>query len=165
MTDRFEYVLDGGSDLPTVDLPADVESREPTPSDREGLAELMLDAYRGTIDYDGETIDQARAEVASYFDGSADATPLLDASRVAVGADGIVSACLVSSWEHRSRPLIGYVMTRSAEKRRGIGRALLAESIAALRDEGHPDVRAVITDGNTPSERLFAAFGYRRANS
>jgi hypothetical protein len=37
--------------------------RPPTVADRGRLAELMLDAYRGTIDYEGETIVEAVAEV------------------------------------------------------------------------------------------------------
>jgi L-amino acid N-acyltransferase YncA len=35
-------------------------------------------------------------------------------------------------------------------------------SIDALRQDGHCEVRAVITAGNEPSERLFVGLGFRK---
>lgn len=43
---------------------------QPRPTDADALAELMLDAYHGTIDYDGETLADARAELAGYLSSS-----------------------------------------------------------------------------------------------
>ena len=116
----------------------------------------MLDAYLGTIDYDGETIDEARAEVAGYLDGS----PLLEHSFVGMVEGSIVSACLVGTWEHG--PLIGYMMTAAEHKSRGLASHLLDHSLAALAEAGEAEVSAWITEGNLPSERIFLRAGFER---
>jgi hypothetical protein len=43
-------------------LPLD-GARRPGPDDREGLAQLLLDAYAGTIDSEEETLEEALVEV------------------------------------------------------------------------------------------------------
>lgn len=164
MSARYEFVLDCTEAPEPVGPPSGVQVRSPTADDLEALADVMLDAYRGTVDYDGEDLDDARTEVAGYLDASVGDAPLLGASRVALEDGRLVSACLVASWGLRDRPLVGYVMTRADAKRRGLGRALLTDAVSALCRAGHPDVRAVITEGNTPSERLFETVGFRRAN-
>jgi GNAT superfamily N-acetyltransferase len=133
--------------------------RRPAPADRETLAALMIDAYRGTIDDGGETLEDARAEVDSYFAGRSGA-PLLDASRLIEVGGAPAAACLVSLW--RDTPLVAYVMTAAAWKGRGLARALLDDSFAALRAAGYTEVRAAITKGNTPSERLLGGAGFAR---
>lgn len=52
------------------------------------------------------------------------------------------------------------VATASDRKGQGLGGAAVRASLARLADG--PAVGAVITDGNTPSERLFARLGFER---
>ncbi|MDQ3688512.1 MAG: hypothetical protein M3406_00465 [Chloroflexota bacterium] len=60
--------------------------RLPAPDDMESLAALMLDAYHGSVDADGdETLEMARDEVSSFLAGQS-GKPLLEHSRVAVEA-------------------------------------------------------------------------------
>lgn len=116
----------------------------------------MVDAYRDTIDYEGETLDEARAEVTRFFDD----VPVLDCSRVGVSAGWVVSAALVSSSE--DHPLIAYVMTAAASKNRGLAAFLLDRSLEALADAGHAEAHAWITDGNLPSKTIFLRAGFTR---
>ncbi len=52
--DRYQYTIDLND---WVDAEDDaIQMRPPTHEDSEELAELMLDAYRNTIDYEDETI-------------------------------------------------------------------------------------------------------------
>jgi GNAT superfamily N-acetyltransferase len=144
-TRRYTYYLDLaelGDPAGIRDAAADAV-RQPHPDDLEALAELMLSAYRGTIDDDGETLEDAIREVRSFFDGA----PLLEASLVAEDRAGLRSACLVSRYD--GSPLVAYVMTRPGSKGRGHAGRLLR-------------VLAAITDGNTPSERLFRRLGFTR---
>lgn len=160
MAGRTEYVcaligeradLRGGEAL---------EARRPTSADAEGLAELMLDAYRGTIDFDGsETLDDARGEVASFFEGDAN-PPLLGCSWLYADGDVVLAACLVTHWTARGCPLVAYVMTRADHKGQGLAGRLVRMSLTSLRDAGYREVRAAITDGNVPSERIFAGLGF-----
>jgi RimJ/RimL family protein N-acetyltransferase len=138
-----------------------LELRPLSGDDIPSLAALMLDAYRGTIDYDGETIDEAQREVESFFSGSY-GQPLLDCSRLGFVGNELVTACLVAQWG--DFPLISFVMTGAAWKNRGFGRAILQAVLYLLAKAGHVEVRAVITEGNRPSERIFAQVGFVRVD-
>lgn len=154
---RHEYVL--ALDVATTRRRPVVEGvvRHPTEGDAEGLARLMLDAYRGTIDDDGETIVEAREEVVRYLAGK----PLLEHSWLRPEDDDPVSACLVA-WSTRECPMVSYVMTAPAWKSRGLASTLLALSVLSLADAGHDEVRCWITEGNVPSETVFGRAGFRR---
>ncbi len=138
----------------------DIELRPVTASDIDELARLMLDAYRGTIDYQDEDIDDAREEVRSYFRMASDGEPVTAQSRLAFRDGRLISACLCTRFTGEPHPLIAYVMTSPAEKGRGIARYLLMHVLEQLSAAGHKGVSAVITEGNTPSERLFRNAGF-----
>lgn len=134
-------------------IPPDLEVRTPFEEDRLPLADLMMDAYVGTIDYDGETHEQAVEEV----DGAFSPESLLAESRVAVDDGVIQSAVLVSL--NQGEAFIGYVMTRAGIKNQGLATALLDLS-AEARSAGYSQIRAWITAGNHPSERIFLRAGF-----
>ncbi len=117
----------------------------------------MMDAYRGTIDYEGETVDDARLEVAGYFDGD----PILEHSWIGVRGGSVVSACLVSKQD--DRPLIAYVMTAAHAKNQGVAAWLLGRCLDTLQAVGYVQADAWITDGNAPSERMFLKAGFSKA--
>lgn len=134
-------------------LDFEVELRAPTPDDIAELGALMVDAYRGTVDYQGETIEEAREEIDDFFEESAD----LEASYVALVDDKPVGAILTSTWE--GDPLVSYVMTRPEYKNQGLATMLLRTSLRALRERGAQRVHAFITEGNIASEALFRGAG------
>lgn len=150
--EKFRYELALSASI-AIDPVANVTIRTLTRSDVHALAELMLDAYIGTIDYEGETIDEAVGEVESWLDGSA----LLDHSYAAIVDGAFVSAVLVMTL--KGLPFIAIVMTRSDSKNQGLGRYVTATALASLREEGEEQVVLYITDGNTPSEKLFLSLG------
>jgi RimJ/RimL family protein N-acetyltransferase len=137
-----------------------MEMRAPSTLDVPSLAELMLDAYRGAVDYSGETVDEMTDEAQSYFDGVHGA-PILECSWLYL-VDGIlVSACLVGWWDDIQKPLVYYIMTHPDWKGKGLGTAVLHKSIGSLVEHGYIEVRAVITEGNTPSETIFRRAGFQ----
>lgn len=85
MPTRSEYYLDLAQWHPQIykGLEIDAELKPVAKSDIDALADLMLDAYRGTIDYDDEGIEDAVAEVQAYFDGERGGLPLAEFSRLA----------------------------------------------------------------------------------
>ncbi len=129
--------------------------RKLRPADRDALAQLMLDAYVGTIDYEGETLAEAVEEVDDWLRGS----PMLVDSYGAVIGELMVSAVLIMALE--DLPRITYVVTDPDQKRAGLGRAVVEAALRSLRAAGHQRVILYITKGNTASERLFAAVGAR----
>lgn len=125
-------------------------------SDRDGLARLLLDAYRGTIDDEGESLDDAFDAIDEYFE-------LLVAPHSFVGEGdtgelAAMSLVVVVDGLHYIDP----VAVSASAKRRGLGRAMVATSLASLAAAGIDVVGATITDGNVASERLFAALGFER---
>lgn len=151
--------LIGFAPPPSGRAPEPYRLAPPSPADAEALAQLMLDAYRGTLDDDGETLDEARQEVAGYLAGR-DGPPLLACSWLAWSGSQVSGACLAGWWAAREAPLIAYALTRAAEKGHGLGTRLLGLTLAALAADGHPAVWACITDGNHPSEALFRRAGF-----
>jgi len=81
MTPRYAYLcrLSAASAVSTSTDALPGVARHPVSDDAEPLAALMLDAYRDTIDYDGETLDDARSEISSYL-GQQNDPPLLACS-------------------------------------------------------------------------------------
>lgn len=157
---KHHYVVELDDD-PAADpwLDFEVELRKPHKGDIAELGDLMLDAYRGTIDYDGESIDEAESEVSDFFASS----PHLDASYIAEVNGSVAGAILVASWQQE--PLVSYVMTRPEYKNQGLGTLLLQETLNTLRKDGAERVHAFITDGNTASEALFRGAGARLAEA
>lgn len=142
---------------PDPTWPAGIAVRHPGPADAGDLASLMLDAYRGTVDDDGETIDDARAEVDGYLSGGVGA-PLLEPSFVALAAGDLVAACLVSL--HDGRPLMAYQMTAAHWKRRGLATGLLVAALNALALAGYTHAHLWVTSGNEPAERIYDRLGF-----
>ena len=133
-----------------------------SPDDAPNLAELMLDAYLNTIDYHGEGIAEAMAEVEAYFSRAAKDPGVSQYSLVLTIGSTPACACLLEFWQRRSVPFVGFVMCRSTYKRRGLATYALHQAINRLKSAGYSEIRTIVTEGNTPSEALFARVGFLR---
>jgi GNAT superfamily N-acetyltransferase len=119
------------------------------------LARLLLDAYRGTIDDDGEGEPEAQAAIEQYL------ARLVPDCSIVIEEDGTpvaMSFVVVVGDRHYIDP----VVTAPARKGQGLGTAAVSHSLRELQHRGVDEVGAVITDGNLASERLFARLGFRR---
>lgn len=156
---RLRLVLD----LVSAPGPTDIACRTAAPSDRETLAALMLDAYRGTVDYDDESLDDALREIGHTLSGSYGRF-LSDCSFVLDGEAGLSSACLVTllnEGKPEETPLLAFAMTRKRDQRRGLSSALIQCSIAALSGLGYSRLSLAVTADNTPARRLYEKLGFR----
>ena len=137
-----------------VDSP---DMRPPEPADVPRLASLMLRAYTGTVDYEGEDEAQALAEVEKTVAGGYG--PFVrECSRV-IERDGMLaSAVLVTRWENRS--FVAYTMTQPEYKRRGLGRVCMISAMNALAAEGEEEVWLAVTLANTPAIALYKSLGF-----
>ena len=115
----------------------------------------MVDAYRGTIDYEGESIVEAREAVAELL---ADEDTRLEWSSVLEQNGEIVAAILLGMFE--GSPFIHFVMTGSGSTGQGLAAALLTVALEDLSRTNEKTVTAMITSGNVASERLFVAAGF-----
>jgi ribosomal protein S18 acetylase RimI-like enzyme len=122
----------------------------------------MLEAYRGTIDDEGETLDDAREEIARTFDGEYGSF-LPRASVVAEHGSRLDSASLVTIWE--GLPFLAFTMTHPEAKNRGLGTALVARSIQLLQAAGYERLRLMVTEGNDAAIHLYEKLGFHHARS
>ncbi|HVR33209.1 MAG TPA: GNAT family N-acetyltransferase [Acidimicrobiia bacterium] len=146
---RYEIDL---TELRPVDS-LDSEVRNVGPDDLEGLAQLMLDAYMGTIDYEDENYDDAVTEVRSFLEND----PALEHSYV-VELEGILGAAVLAQMRDGDL-FIGYVMTHPDHKGAHIGRRLVHHALSGANAAGCRRAVLYITRGNGPSEALFASLG------
>lgn len=123
--------------------------------DRGELAALMLDAYSGTIDDEGEDTDDALAAVDHYIAGIEQ-----DHSFVVTEGDRIVAMAFVVVVD--SVYYVDPIVVATDRKRTGLGRHAILMLLDTLVSAGVTEVGATITDGNTPSERLFLGLGFTR---
>lgn len=161
---RFEYVfqLKNFNHLITSGSLIEATWRNPSIADQQILADLMLDSYRDTIDYDGETIEDAIHEVESYFSGLLQDSSWLDRSWLGFIEGNLVCASLVGFWKDRNSPIIAYVITASEWKGKHLARVSVLRSLQSLAEHNYTKVYAVITEGNFPSERVFTRIGFER---
>ena len=143
----------------TADIGLNTVIRPVVSSDAEALAELMLEAYRGTIDYEGEEIEGAREAIADFFSDA----PLLGASMIASVDGAAASAVLVISLD--AGPFISFVVTHPVHKRTGLAAQVVTAACQRLVDSGENKVSFAITDGNVASETLFGRLGAVRLQS
>lgn len=131
------------------------------PDDAAALARLMLDAYRGTIDDEGESLEGAVAEVNETLAGGYG--PMVwEASFVVPSADDpsvLDSASIVTL--SRGEPLLAFSVTRPEVKGRGLAGMSIRASVRSLARLGHARIVLVVTAGNTSAERLYEKLGFR----
>jgi ribosomal protein S18 acetylase RimI-like enzyme len=156
MTSLRRFVL--AAPVQAVAAPADADARPPTPADAEALSKLMLEAYRGSIDDEGETLEDSRAVVAQLFGG--EFGPMLWSLSEVVEREGrLVSATLLTVWF--DGPFVAFMVTLPAWQRRGLARAGLQRTFNRLAAGDEPWLRLVVTQGNTPAEALYEGLGFR----
>jgi len=125
------------------------------------LGSLMLEAYRGTIDYEGETLEEAIEEVHTVLAGGYG--PFFEDCSYIIEDEGkILSASMIVMSEKVDAPLLAFSMTHPEHKRKGMAEFLLKASINWLLDAGHQELYLVVTEGNTGAIRLYEKLGFRK---
>jgi RimJ/RimL family protein N-acetyltransferase len=143
--------------LQAQDTPADPTARPPTPADAPALAELMLDAYRGTVDDEGETPEEARAVLQQWERGDF-GQPLWAVSELIEREGRVVAATLVTLWQ--DLPLVAFVMTHPDWQRQGLARAGLQRVMHRLWAGDETALRLVVTASNVPAMALYEQLGF-----
>lgn len=121
------------------------------------LAELMDTSYTGTIDHEGETLDQCFQEMKGTIEGKYG--PFIsEASFVSFDGLTAASASLITLW--KGSPLLAFSMTAPNYQGRGLARFLIQKSLHALKTVGYRELYLVVTEGNTPAEKLYRKVGF-----
>ncbi len=128
------------------------------------LGALMYDAYHDTIDDEGETPDEALAEIESVLAGKHG--PLLSASSLIV-EDGVqaLGATIITDWTdertQQRQPLLAFLMVHPDASGQGLGTFLLSKSINALLAHGERELVLFVTVGNSAAQRVYQKLGFQ----
>lgn len=128
---------------------------QPDTAERTALATLLLDAYRGTVDDEGEDMADALVAVDEALHHA-----IPKHSFVVLDDDLPIAMSFVVVVE--GLHYIDPVAVSPGHKRRGIGTMAVRHSLASLADADIAEVGATITDGNVASLRLFTQLGFVR---
>ena len=133
---------------------AGARARPISDSDADELGQLMLDAYRDTIDYEGETLNDAVGIVQQLMDRD---DSLWEHSRAVEVDHTTVAAALVTRSE--GHPFLSYVVTHPDHQNHGYARLAVSSALASLAAAGHSHAVWYVTEGNTASEALSRSLG------
>jgi ribosomal protein S18 acetylase RimI-like enzyme len=139
-------------------LADDPRARPPVPEDADALGDLLLAAYRGTLDDEGETAEDARAIARDLLAGGS-GTFLWAVSEVTVSDGRLVSATMLTIWQ--GLPFVAFMVTAPSHQRQGLARAGLVRAINRLAAGDETVVRLVVTQGNARAEALYESLGFR----
>jgi ribosomal protein S18 acetylase RimI-like enzyme len=135
-------------------------------SDAEHLAHLMLESYRGTVDDEGETLDDARSAVGDLIAGRFGDVDWA-ASLVVEREGALASATIITRDRVAPPPLVAgeaflaFSLTAPGWQRRGLARACLERSISILRSRGEARLHLVVTRTNTPAVTFYRSLGFQ----
>ena len=144
--------------LPQQRVEQHKDCRAVSTGDLIALSQLMLEAYQGTIDDEGETLADAISEVQKTF--AREYGTFLEDCSFLIERDGQALACaLVTLWH--GAPLLAFVMTHPSAKNQGLGAFLISRSVAALRARGYNELYLFVAQGNLPAQHLYEKLGFQ----
>lgn len=121
-------------------------------NDINDLATSMLDAFRDTEDFEGETFEDLVEEIRSVIESSFGIF-IPDASfRIGQNAE-IASVILISLYE--GKPLISELFTKKKYMNLGMASSLLRKSINALLSLGYEDLVLYVHPKNVQAINLY----------
>lgn len=134
--------------------------RNISPKDIHSIGILMLESYRDTIDYEGETLEDAISEIRSTINGKYGL--LLKRCSFVIEENGqAISACIVTWSEEVNLPLLAFSMTHPDLKNQGMATFLLKKSINTLLAQGYKKLYLVVTEGNIAAKHLYEKIGFQ----
>jgi len=131
-------------------------------SKTEEIGEAFLDAFLGTIDYEGEGIEEAVAEVKDLFAG-AYGKLLPEVSGCLLQGGSVVSALFAA--ENGKGVFIPYVVTVKRNSGQGYATRLINRAILQAKKGGYGFIDLYVTKGNDKAERLYRRLGFKDAPS
>lgn len=139
-----------GSETPSdAVVPLDLFSKQ-------ALAQLLLDAYRDTVDYEGEELPESIEDINRVL-GSSGPRLFSEASGVTVVDGRPASAIIVNELD--AAPFISFVFTHPEYQRRGHAERLIENACAWSAANGYDHIDLWVTAGSQ-GESLYRRIGF-----
>lgn len=131
-------------------------------ADYHSLGSLMLEAYRGTVDYDGESLEDSISEMKGTLEGKYG--NLIGQASYVIEESGTNAAAVIFTFNEKEKmPLLTFAMTHPSFKNKGMSKYLIKKSLNSLLDLGYKKCFLVVTDGNQPAQSIYEKMGFRAA--
>lgn len=127
------------------------------PNDINELAISMLDAFIGTEDFHGETVEELGKEIRSVVE-STFGTFIPDASLKIEKNGEIASTILISLY--KGKPFVSELFTRKEYMNLGMATGLLKKSINTLISLGYNDLVLYVHPKNIEAINLYKKIGF-----
>lgn len=124
------------------------------------LGDVMYEAFKGTIDYDDESREDATVEVKNTLEGKYGKI-VADACLKIKEQEEIASAIVYNILEEDNLPMMTFAMTREKFKRKGFSQQLIKESLMKLKDLGYKECLLFVTEGNKPAVSIYKKVGFQ----
>ena len=117
------------------------------------IAEVMLETYRDTADYEGESLNDTIKEISMVFRGYY-GTLLEDASFLLFDEDDRIASCLFVC-EFKKEATITYLFTRKDQVGKGYAKELIQAAENALQEAGYDRIALFVSKANEPALSLY----------
>ncbi|PKK39208.1 hypothetical protein ABB02_01440 [Clostridiaceae bacterium JG1575] len=124
----------------------------------EEIADLMLNAYRNTPDYEGENRIDALREISMLFRGLYGDLMNEASFMILDEHEAIVSCLFICSF--RGEPTLTYLFTGRDHLRKGLAKALIQSGESALALSGHQKLYLYVNTENHPALSLYQKIGF-----
>lgn len=124
----------------------------------EAIAEAMMDAYRDSVDYEGETLDDTLEELENVMSGYYGEF-ISEASFVIMDKE-VVQACVLICL-YRDEPTITYNFTRQSAQRMGYQTLLIGRAAEILYDKGYHSLYLYMHTENKGAYRLYQSLDFQ----
>lgn len=135
-------------------------SRNITHNDYQALGKLMLEAYKGTVDYDGESLEDSIGEIKGTLEGKY-GTLIGPASYIIEVNDVSAAAVIFTINEKEKLPLLTFAMTHPNFKNQGMSKHLIRKGLNSLLNLDYRECFLVVTDGNQPAQSMYEKMGFK----
>jgi GNAT superfamily N-acetyltransferase len=125
--------------------------------DIHGLSVSMLDAFKDTADFNGETLEELNEEIYSVVE-STFGTFITDAS-FQIKQNGEIAAVILISL-YKDKPFVSELFTVKKYLKLGMASNLLKKSINVLLDLGYKDLILYVHPENAGAVNLYKKIGF-----
>ena len=122
------------------------------------LAEIMLDAYRDTPDYEGEGFVETIEELDNVFAGYY-GTFMAKNSLMGLDDDGRIAAAILLCL-YKNEPTITYQFTSKGNMGKGYATALINAASRTLKLDSFDKIFVYVNTSNGPAHKLYRTMGF-----
>ena len=133
----------------------------------EEMAEVFLDAYKDTLDYDGESINETNNEIGNIIRG--------DYGEIITSASGCIkikeklASIIFITKKSLNEELdmisfIPYIVTKKEVIRQGFAKALIINGLQQLIKSNYKICELSVSEGNKHAYELYISLGFEHFN-